>query len=66
MTVLIRAAVVDVGCAQLIIDGKVKVKQGVEVASLTETSAVFTDGSSLDVDAIILAYDPSFLLISVF
>ena len=48
-------AVVDVGCAKLMIEGKVKVKSGVEVAELTETGVVFTDGSSHDCDSIILA-----------
>ncbi|EJC98968.1 FAD/NAD-binding domain-containing protein [Fomitiporia mediterranea MF3/22] len=46
---------VDVGCAELIINGKVKVKQGVEIDHLTEKTAVFTDGSELEADAIILA-----------
>ena len=50
----------------IIIDGKVKIKQGVEVAKLTETSVVFTDGSSLEADAIILAYVPFTLSPSVF
>ena len=45
----------DVGCAKLMIEGKVKVKSGVEVAELTETGVVFTDGSSHDCDSIILA-----------
>jgi len=45
----------DVGCAKLIRDGKVKVKQGVEAASYTEDSIVFTDGSSLPADVVIFA-----------
>ncbi|KAF7313083.1 hypothetical protein MKEN_00994100 [Mycena kentingensis (nom. inval.)] len=45
----------DVGCAQLIRDGKVKVKQGVEPASFTANSIVFTDGSSLEADIVVFA-----------
>ncbi|KAJ7162736.1 FAD/NAD-P-binding domain-containing protein [Mycena crocata] len=45
----------DVGCAALIRDGKVKVKQGVGPVSYTEDSVVFTDGSSLPADAVIYA-----------
>lgn len=45
----------DVGCAKLIREGKVKVKQGVEVARFTEHSVVFTDGSSLPADVVIYA-----------
>lgn len=58
---LICYTVVDVGCAELIIDGKVKVKQGAEVARLTETGVIFTDDTSLEADVIILAYVPLFL-----
>ncbi|KAJ7148103.1 FAD/NAD-P-binding domain-containing protein [Mycena crocata] len=45
----------DVGCAKLIRDGKVNVKQGVEAARFTEHSLVFTDGSSLPADVVIYA-----------
>ncbi|KAL4257773.1 hypothetical protein AB1N83_011051 [Pleurotus pulmonarius] len=45
----------DVGCSQLIIDGKVKVKQGVEIARLSSDSVHFTDGSALEADVVILA-----------
>ncbi|KAJ6606257.1 FAD/NAD-P-binding domain-containing protein [Mycena vulgaris] len=45
----------DVGCAELIRSGKVKVKQGVEIAQFNEDSVVFTDGSSQDADAVIFA-----------
>ena len=47
--------VIDVGCAALIRDGKVKVKQGCEIARLTEKNVIFSDGTSLEVDSIILA-----------
>ncbi|KAJ6599793.1 dimethylaniline monooxygenase [Mycena vulgaris] len=46
---------IDVGCAALIRDGKIKIKQGVEAASFTEDSLVFTDGSSLPADVVIYA-----------
>jgi putative flavoprotein involved in K+ transport len=45
---------IDVGCGQLIIDGKVKVKHaGLE--SFTETGVVFDDGTTLDADVVVLA-----------
>ncbi|KAJ6604023.1 dimethylaniline monooxygenase [Mycena sp. CBHHK59/15] len=45
----------DVGCAQLIREGKIAIKQGVEPASFTEDSIVFSDGSSLPADVVIYA-----------
>ncbi|KAJ7689660.1 FAD/NAD-P-binding domain-containing protein [Mycena rosella] len=45
----------DVGVAELIRAGKVKVKQGVEIARFTQNSAFFADGSSLEIDAVIYA-----------
>ncbi|KAJ6466147.1 FAD/NAD-P-binding domain-containing protein [Mycena vitilis] len=45
----------DVGCAELIGSGQVKIKHGVEIARLTEDSAIFTDGSSLPADVILFA-----------
>ncbi|KAF7359205.1 Flavin-binding monooxygenase [Mycena sanguinolenta] len=46
----------DVGCVDLIKSGKVKVKQGVEIARLDKNSVTFTDGSTLETDAIVLAW----------
>ncbi|THH07598.1 hypothetical protein EW145_g3271 [Phellinidium pouzarii] len=48
---------IDVGAAKLIINGKVAVKSGVEIARFAEDGAgvVFTDGSSMDVDVVIFA-----------
>ncbi|KAH8113515.1 dimethylaniline monooxygenase [Phellopilus nigrolimitatus] len=46
---------IDVGCASLIINGSVKVKQGTEIDRLTPTGVVFADGSEQEADAIILA-----------
>ncbi|KAF7362778.1 Flavin-containing monooxygenase YUCCA9 [Mycena venus] len=45
----------DVGVANFIRTGKIKIKQGVEIARFTENSAVFTDGSSLEIDAVVFA-----------
>ncbi|KAL0948920.1 hypothetical protein HGRIS_009029 [Hohenbuehelia grisea] len=45
----------DVGSSKLIAEGKIKVKQGVEVDHFTEDSVVFTDGSLLEADVVIFA-----------
>ncbi|KAG9223588.1 hypothetical protein CCMSSC00406_0009219 [Pleurotus cornucopiae] len=45
----------DIGCAQLIIDGKVKIKQGVKIARTSSNSVHFTDGSTLVADDIVFA-----------
>ncbi|KAJ3936228.1 MAG: FAD/NAD-P-binding domain-containing protein [Lentinula lateritia] len=45
----------DVGAADLIISGKIKIKQGVEPERLTKYSMVFNDSSSAQADAIIFA-----------
>ncbi|KAL0581362.1 hypothetical protein V5O48_000626 [Marasmius crinis-equi] len=52
---------IDVGCAQLIIDGKVKVKTGVEVEKMAGNDVLFTDGSSLQADAVIFATGYEFI-----
>ncbi|MEQ1943176.1 NAD(P)/FAD-dependent oxidoreductase [Mesorhizobium sp. VNQ89] len=44
---------VDVGGSQLIIDGEIKVKSGVEIEKLTATGIRFADGSEIEADAII-------------
>ena len=44
---------VDVGATQLIVDGKVGVKANVEAVALTQTGLRFSDGSSLDADAVV-------------
>ncbi|KDQ09026.1 hypothetical protein BOTBODRAFT_37407 [Botryobasidium botryosum FD-172 SS1] len=46
---------IDVGGAQPIIDGKIKVKQGQEIDHFDEKGIVFSDGSKLDIDAAVLA-----------
>ncbi|KLO16754.1 dimethylaniline monooxygenase [Schizopora paradoxa] len=45
----------DVGCAQLIIDGQVKVKHGNEIAAFKPKKVVFTDGTEIEADAVIFA-----------
>jgi putative flavoprotein involved in K+ transport len=46
---------IDVGASQLIIDGKVKLKSGVEVDHLTEHSVVLADGTELPADLVVYA-----------
>jgi len=45
----------DVGCCQKIIDGKVKVRGGVNVATIEENQVILTDGAKLDADVIVFA-----------
>ena len=46
---------IDVGASQLLIDGKVKLKSGVNVVEVKENSVQFDDGSELEADLIVLA-----------
>ncbi|KAJ6513758.1 FAD/NAD(P)-binding domain-containing protein [Mycena vitilis] len=47
---------IDMGCGQLIIDGKIKViKQGAGIARIESDGIVFEDGSKLTADVIVLA-----------
>lgn len=46
---------IDVGCSQLIVDGKIKVKQGQEIAEVKEHGLLFADGSELEADVIVFA-----------
>ncbi|KAI9507262.1 FAD/NAD-P-binding domain-containing protein, partial [Russula earlei] len=45
----------DVGASQLIIDGKIKLKNDAQIARFTQKGLAFTDGSALDADAVIFA-----------
>ncbi|KZO92936.1 FAD/NAD(P)-binding domain-containing protein [Calocera viscosa TUFC12733] len=45
----------DVGCSQLIVDGKIGVKSGVPLKSFTETALVFEDGTELPADVVVFA-----------
>lgn len=46
---------IDVGAADLIADGKIKVKQGVGITRFTKDGLEFQDGSSLPADIVVLA-----------
>jgi len=47
---------INIGASELIVDGTIKVRNGVEIASLRGRTVVFTDGSELPgVDTIVLA-----------
>jgi len=46
---------IDVGCASLIAQGKVKIRQGVEIERFTPKGVVFTDGSTAPADVVVLA-----------
>ncbi|KAF9806316.1 hypothetical protein IEO21_08722 [Rhodonia placenta] len=50
-----RAGGIDVGVADMIATGRVKVKSGVEIARFTEHGVVFTDGSELAADLVVFA-----------
>jgi len=45
----------DVGASQLIIDGKIKIKNDAQIARFTPKSLEFDDGSTLDADAVVFA-----------
>jgi len=46
---------IDVGASQLIIDGKIKVKQGQELAHILPNGIEFADGSKIEADEIVFA-----------
>ncbi|KAF2188399.1 FAD/NAD(P)-binding domain-containing protein [Zopfia rhizophila CBS 207.26] len=46
---------IDVGASQLIADGKIRVKQGQEIARILPNGVEFADASTLDADEIIFA-----------
>ncbi|KAI0041062.1 hypothetical protein FA95DRAFT_1683437 [Auriscalpium vulgare] len=45
----------DVGASQLIIDGKIKLKNDSQISRFTKTGLQFEDGSTLDADAVVFA-----------
>jgi len=45
----------DVGASQLIIDGKIKLKNDAQIARFTQTGLEFEDGSTLDADVVVFA-----------
>jgi hypothetical protein len=46
---------IDVGASQLIVDGKIKMKQGVEITSVNDHSLSFADETELPADEIVFA-----------
>ena len=46
---------IDVGACDLIIDGSIKLKSGVEISHLSETGVVMADGTELTADLIVYA-----------
>ena len=46
---------VDVGACQMIIDGKIKLKNGTQVERFTESGVKFQDGSELEADVVLFA-----------
>ncbi len=46
---------IDVGASQLVIDGKIKLRSGVNIERIEPNSVVLTDGSELPADLIVLA-----------
>jgi putative flavoprotein involved in K+ transport len=46
---------INVGCSELIIAGKIKVKHGVEIRRLEGETVFFTDGTSMNVDVLVVA-----------
>ena len=45
----------DVGCSELIASGEIGVRSGVEIARLTRTSAILSDGTEVPADVIVYA-----------
>jgi putative flavoprotein involved in K+ transport len=46
---------INAGCSDLIIEGKIKIKQGVEIERLEGKIVRFTDGTSIEVDVVVIA-----------
>lgn len=60
----LTVVVVDVGAAQMIVDGKIKIKNNTQIERYTKTGLKFTDGTELDADVVLYAtgYVPPTLL----
>ncbi|KAG1760186.1 FAD/NAD(P)-binding domain-containing protein [Suillus occidentalis] len=52
---LAAGSMLDIGCGKLIIEGKVKIKQGQDISHLDKDGITFKDGSKLPADVIVLA-----------
>jgi putative flavoprotein involved in K+ transport len=50
----------NIGCSDLIVERKIKLKAGVDIARLTPRQVQFSDGSAIDADVVVLAtgYQP--------
>jgi cation diffusion facilitator CzcD-associated flavoprotein CzcO len=46
---------INVGCSELIIEGRIKIKQGVEIQRLEDKTVFFTDDTSMVVDILVIA-----------
>jgi putative flavoprotein involved in K+ transport len=46
---------IDVGASQMVIDGRIAVRSGVDIEEIDEDSLILSDGSRVDADAIIYA-----------
>jgi putative flavoprotein involved in K+ transport len=46
---------INVGCSELIVEGKIRIKQGVEIRQLEGKTVYFTDGTSMDVEFLVVA-----------
>lgn len=46
---------IDVGCSELIVGGRIKVKHGVEIGKMSADTVTFSDGDVQQFDAVILA-----------
>ncbi|GAA5931049.1 flavin-containing monooxygenase [Sporobolomyces koalae] len=46
---------IGVGAEEMIADGKIKIKQGVEIEKLTENGVLFKDGVHIEADIVVLA-----------
>ncbi|KIK35475.1 hypothetical protein CY34DRAFT_782205 [Suillus luteus UH-Slu-Lm8-n1] len=53
---LAAGTMLDIGCGKLIIEGRVKIKQGQDISHLDKDGITFKDGSKLSADVIVLAY----------
>ncbi|KAG1735261.1 FAD/NAD(P)-binding domain-containing protein [Suillus occidentalis] len=53
---LAAGTMLDIGCGKLIIEGKVKIKQGQDISHPDKDGITFKDGSKLPADVIVLAY----------
>ncbi|KAG1779244.1 FAD/NAD(P)-binding domain-containing protein, partial [Suillus placidus] len=52
---LTSGTMLDIGCGKLIVEGRVKIKQGQDISHFDKDSITFKDGSKLAADVIVLA-----------